>query len=958
MKKKTRYRSRSSYLPYSVSVFLCLLGFVASIYLFYLNFNKILSKNEEPIATVTFKYKTAQRKFLGRNIWDRLQQESPVYNGDTIHTANLSEAVIIFTDGNRVELSDNSMAQIFMQKDNSIKTELSSGSAFVDSTDSQNKMILSAGGVEINLESGSSLSAVSGDDSSMAIKVISGSATFDQTNVLAGDEVSVAGESVTPSTLKVVYPKPSEKILYHTEEQKSVLFQWQLEKGDESAEDGLNLYIATDKDFRNLVKVMDVTEESSIIISLDAGNYYWRIGNKEVGSQGKLQIIKSLPPELITPYNDYEYQFRTRAPSVRLQWSEADYASSYRVSISKTPDFNSPETELHTNKTSLIVSSLKEGTWYWRVTPFYQLNRAGYEADSETGRFIISKKTALDEPVLFKPKNNGYESVGAELAPISFSWKQDGEAESYNFVISKNEDLSNPVFKTNIKENFLKYENSAKLEKGAYYWGVSQQDAEGTVSKMSNIRRLYVVDGQMEQHLVEPFEFFGVARNLLQDTKFSWKKNMPESFTTEFQIAKDENFTKLVSRTVTSNTSAQGPDLSEGTYYWRIVSVDPETGTEFVTPSRVFSVLGGLAKSKKLKVSNKAVARETEPYTFEWEPVAGADMYKFTIYSVDTNEIVYEDNVYEAKALVDMYHPKNFVDKANYRYEVQAKSLAVPGVKSRLSGETAEEKFTLIKLKPVSVVLKDGKKTLENKAKLSGEQVIVDPYTISWSSVDEVKKASITVNKIIGLRREPVLVINGDGKENFIAPTSVPLDNEDGFREGNYEIIVNAFTMDDIDISNTQEKYKTYFSVNPISPLDSVKGLSVNPQVIDADYAKANPGKMEFKFSWQKVTGATHYNVTVSRKEKRKTELLYSERIADATTFQFDLLNGDLSDETKMALMSGDFEWTVEPIRIIKRSDGKEMVLQTGKQASSSFKTDIPSAGKTKKGKVKNPYGL
>jgi len=958
MKKKTKSRSRSSYLSYSVSVFLCLLGFITSIYLFYGNFNKILSKNEDPIATVYFKYKTAQRKFLGRNIWDRLQQESPVYNGDTIHTANLSEAVIVFTDGNRIELGDNSMAQIFLQQDNSIKTELASGSAFVDSTDSQNKMVLSAGGVEINLESGSSLSAVSDNDSSMAIKVISGSATFDQTNVLAGDEVSVEGDTVTASTLKVAYPKPAEKILYHTEEQKSVLFQWTLEKGEASEEEGLSLYISTDKDFKNLVKVQNVSDETSIILSLDAGNYYWRIGNKEVSSQGKLQIIQSLPPTLITPYNDYEYQYRTRAPSVRLQWSEANLASSYKIDISKTADFKEIEAELHTNKTSLIVSSLKEGNWYWRVTPYYQLNRAGYEAESETGNFVITKKTALDQPVLFKPKNNGYESVGDNLAPISFSWKQDGEAESYTFVISKNEDLSNPVYKTTTKENFLKYEASSKLEKGAYYWGVSQADSEGTVSAMSLVRRLYIVDGEMEQHLVEPYEYFGVARNLLQDTKFTWKKNMPDSFTTEFQIAKDESFTKILSKTATSNTSVSGPDLSEGTYYWRIVSFDPETGTEFVTPSRVFTVLGNLPKSKKLKVTNKAVARETEPYTFEWEPVSGADMYKFTIYRVDTDEVVYEDNVYDSKTTVDMYHPKAFVDKAKYRYEVQAKSLAVPGVKSRLSGETAEERFTLIKLKPVTVVIKDGKKTLENKVKLSGEQVIVNPYTISWSSVDEVKKASITVNKISGFKREPVLVINGNGRENYIAPTSVPLDNEEGFREGNYEIIVNAFTMDDIDISNTQEKYKTYFSVKAIEPLDGVKGLSVSPELIDAAYAKANPGKMDFEFTWQPVSGATHYNVTVSRKEKKKTELLYSARIEGKNNFQFSLLTDELTDEAKLLLMSGDFEWTVEPIRIIIRSDGREMVLQTGKQASSTFKTDIPSAGKTKKGKVKNPYGL
>lgn len=56
--------------------------------------------NEQPIATITFKYKTAPRKFMDRVVWDRLRQDSPVYNGDTIHTATLSEANIWFNDEN------------------------------------------------------------------------------------------------------------------------------------------------------------------------------------------------------------------------------------------------------------------------------------------------------------------------------------------------------------------------------------------------------------------------------------------------------------------------------------------------------------------------------------------------------------------------------------------------------------------------------------------------------------------------------------------------------------------------------------------------------------------------------------------------------------------------------------------------------------------------------------------
>ena len=92
MKKRTKFRLRNDLaVPFWISIFICLLGAASSFQMFYKSFFRALEKmNEEPIAIITFKYKTAQRKFLERVVWDRLRQNSPVYNGDTIHTAELS----------------------------------------------------------------------------------------------------------------------------------------------------------------------------------------------------------------------------------------------------------------------------------------------------------------------------------------------------------------------------------------------------------------------------------------------------------------------------------------------------------------------------------------------------------------------------------------------------------------------------------------------------------------------------------------------------------------------------------------------------------------------------------------------------------------------------------------------------------------------------------------------------
>ena len=146
MKKKTRYRLKNNLtVPFWIAFLFCLIGATVSLELFYKSFSRALTKmHEEPVAEITFKYKTAQRKFLDRTVWDRLRQHSPVYNGDTIHTAALSEATIWFPDGNVMDLAENTMAQIFVNQDKSLLADLIDGEAYIDASTSENAVVLSS----------------------------------------------------------------------------------------------------------------------------------------------------------------------------------------------------------------------------------------------------------------------------------------------------------------------------------------------------------------------------------------------------------------------------------------------------------------------------------------------------------------------------------------------------------------------------------------------------------------------------------------------------------------------------------------------------------------------------------------------------------------------------------------------------------------------------------------------
>ena len=161
MKKKTRSKSRNDLLiPFLIAIILCLIGAAISYWFFHNSFFRALTKmNEVPIATITFKYKTAERKFMERVVWDRLRQNSPVYNGDTIHTADISEATIWFDDGTTLALDENTMAQVFLHDDGTLGAELGFGNASVDSAADGMDFAFTRDGNQVRIKGGSPFSA-------------------------------------------------------------------------------------------------------------------------------------------------------------------------------------------------------------------------------------------------------------------------------------------------------------------------------------------------------------------------------------------------------------------------------------------------------------------------------------------------------------------------------------------------------------------------------------------------------------------------------------------------------------------------------------------------------------------------------------------------------------------------------------------------------------------------------
>lgn len=961
MKKKTRSKLNSSLfsVAFLISIIICLFGASGNGYFFYNSFYESLSKlNEDPIATVTFKYNTAQRKFSERTIWDRLKNNSPLYNGDTIHTSVKAEATVTFNDGNRIVLSENTMLQIYLNENKTSSLVLEDGFAMVDSSEESSGFEFVTNGNKIVLDSGSSIVA-----SDNTVQVVSGSASFANEEgivktITEGESINVEEQQTSIAVPKLVVksPIPNQTLLYHTQEDGKVNFTWT--KSNFSDDTQLLLEISPDKDFKEIIDTEDVSDLNDTKVTLKGGTYYWRLRTEnledDIVVQSKFKLYQSLPPSLVAPVQEYNYSYRHRNPAVRFIWSESVQASSYRLVVSSSRNLTNPVINMRTNSNTSIISTLEEGTYFWQVTPYFAVNKEGFAASSEVHTFTIDRRGELLAPSLYLPVDNGVVDIQEDARNTSFSWKSESEAVSYNVMFYNSESSRSPVLTYSTQDNYLNLKAANIFKQGKWYWTVNQVDEEGNISVNSERHSFFAMEGKPEIRLVEPIGGFRVAENLIQNQTFTWKKNLPEFMNTEIQFAKDRDFRNIVYSSVQNGYSYTGANLPAGTYFWRLVSSSDVSDLTMTTAVNELHIVGNLAAPVLTEPLDRAVAREVHPFDFKWTEVEDADYYKFTIFKGD--EQVYDEVVYSNEVSVDLYHPEEFIDRTNYRWEVQARANAIPGVVSRRNGTISEGEFFLIKLRPVEIV------TPKKGTVYDGIDAVLNKVPIKWQVLDSVKEAQVVIyesntNGYSAVYKNPTDAEVKRG--NKIAPQNVYFNNFNLKTGGDYEIVVYSKTLDDIDISNTEEKYKGRFRVLPVEPLAAPTNLVTEPASFDLEYLRNLANPRTITMNWQKIKGANGYIIEI---KDIKGNSILREELGDVNKYVvnwIDLIANQTSENLKKSLYSGIFTWTVEGLRKIDTDDDGvlDTSIQPGALAEENFKTDIP-VSKSVKGKgSKNPYG-
>ncbi|HPO51020.1 MAG TPA: FecR domain-containing protein, partial [Spirochaetota bacterium] len=265
--------------------------------LFIDDINAISTKNAESAATIIFKKNNAQRQFSSSLKWERLKNQSPVYNGDTLRTGNNSEAALFFEDGTKLDLADNTLIQIrsalknntvdFFGGNMSFKSNNKSDKSTVINTPDGSKINLSKDAVASLIQSGDKL-FIGLDTGKASIEKDGASQDIDKNKEFAinieSGEITVTNRKIFPIT-----PEPDSRYIAIAKNSVKISFVCESEEIDNVSEAFVEL--SPNPDFEeSVISIKANYQDKKVSSDVDTpdGGWFWRVklitGNETIYS--------------------------------------------------------------------------------------------------------------------------------------------------------------------------------------------------------------------------------------------------------------------------------------------------------------------------------------------------------------------------------------------------------------------------------------------------------------------------------------------------------------------------------------------------------------------------------------------------------------------------------------------------------------------------------------------------
>lgn len=922
MKKKTKSRLASFFV-----VSLCLLVFVLSIFFFWKNLNRVTVRSDiQEIGTIQFKYKIAQRKFIDRVAWERLQQNSVLYNGDTIRTADGAMAKL-YIDKTTIEVYESTMIQIFYSSDTGVNLSVNSGDISIDTTSADRSINVNfSNGQAFVLEAGSKVSVQSGDLNNLS--VLSGIALFTDdkglvSEISEGETVRVNEEgNIQKVPLSITSVTDNVRLLTLDNSPKKVLLQWRL---NDSSYSPVVVETYADKEFTTLENVFIVDDSNSINIDAPVGRLYWKAyleNNKNDFVSGKISVENADAVELVSPAPEQIFTTSALESSVYFSWKGNNFADYYLFELSETPDYSNPIVSQKVYSDSYNCSKIQKGNYYWRVTPFYSTNDIGLGKSTDSNSFKINLMEYPKSPVLVVPAENSTVTLSDDKSNLSFMWKSFGESSDYKLIVASDRNFSRIILEEESSSNrFEKPFNISALSEGDYYWKVVSTNEKGEDGKNleSGIRKFSVVKFiPGENKLIYPQDNFAVEGKNLRNIDFNWKIAEENKLNLDYlylQISDNSGFRNPVINQKTNENHLTNLKLNSGKYWWRIAVKNSDSDELVYSKANVIHILEDLVSPVITAPEDSFVINKENTIQIKWNKVSGADYYKIKVF--DDTKVYYDQKITDLQTSVSL--PSSIFtagNSVNLKCSVQAFASETEFSQLRFTDESVKS-FT-VNL-PSKIVLK----TPVNGSTVSGLTALRNSVKFEWSGSENAKEIHFILKRMQPSgTMQTVKTVDNPGNSVSISE----------LRAGNYEWTVKGLSNGNINIDSDQ----TFaFTITPVPELAGARLVSPAPeQIIDGNYLIEN---QSVSFKWKTVSNATDYTFVLYQKNEDGR----LRKIVSTNTRKTEYKITDLT-----VLDVGDFEWHVTAY--VHNSSGEQQ--QKSRDAIGRFKIqfDMPDSVNTK----------
>lgn len=920
MQKKTKSNLRLR----DLLVVLCSLS-VALFFamLFWKDLNRTMSRSDRSsIATISFKNRIAQRKFDNRVVWERIGQNSPVYSGDIIRTADLSEATIYFDDGTTLELYENSMIQISFNKDGGLQIAVDGGDIQLESGASSSIALTLDDGSAVTVDAGASVAAKAATTGARSLEVKGGTAHIatesgHTASLAMGESVSVEQGGILQKRPITVTSVPKElRVLNLQGGMMPVNLAWTVAEPSVASGAAVSslpavvVQTSRNKDFSALSSSLELTASSTDLL-VDEGVFYWRVfgaDSAESAVEGKIIAERVERVMAVSPAEASELNYRSVLPRVDFRWEGNQFASRYRLVVSATPDMRTQVAEVETGDTFASFDTLSEGSYWWQVTPFYALNGIGYAGESAVSAFRVVRNEEIKRPELASPADGAVLSYREE-ASVPFLWKSDVKEAHFELVFARDSAFSDiaasqVVTALRATQRF----DAESLGDGTYFWKIIRHsDEKDDLYPESAVRSFSIAKYvPKENRLLFPPDAYRAERAKISTTAFMW--NLSDDYrecpaVLQVALSADDATeaafaSPALEMRIEDASSAEGIVLADGDYVWRVGAVEADGSVTGFTPPRTFTVLKPLAVPVVTAPSaeSEVVVYGGSPVTVAWESVFGADYYNVRVFASNGSLALQAESERGTDA-------QFVLAPDTYTLALQAVADETETSPFRV-GAWSELQFTVRAPSPVEPLQPaDGEH-------IRGLTALREPLLFHWH---DGKDASV------GYEFE-LYKTQTDGSSKLLEriASEVPAVEIKRLTEGNYRWRVRASTADGLPL-DSEERTFTIESVSELSRPSLTAPASA--LVMDFDYLRKN---RTITFSWLPVSEATDYTFTLYKKGNGTLIPVYSEKNLKTTSVRI----------KKLSLLEvGAFTWTVTAFTHAK--DGYEE--QHSRAASRDF---------------------